>query len=380
PWAKDPPSPDWINNGNRFRPTQHARTTLQDPYAAAIDRREFNDGWFVPTMPDLNQRQPQLARWLIQNSLWWIEEADLSGIREDTYPYADPDFLARWSRAIVDEYPHFSIVGEEWSRNPLVVSHWQAGHAWRAGSTGATNSMMDFPLHYALLESLPQPGGAESGLRTLYEALVNDRLYSDPARLVLFDGNHDTPRIYSRLGEDQLLWRAAMVYLLTMPRTPQLFYGSEILLTSPLQRNDGAVRADFPGGWPDDRVDAFRGHGLAPAQRQAQQWLRQLLRWRQQRPVVHRGALTHFVPHDGLYVWIRHQSGQIMLAAINLSDQPRRLDPQRYDEVLQGRRQGTGLWQGRIDLEHAELPAGASWVIDVDAADVPTARQETAQH
>ncbi|MCB1628738.1 MAG: cyclomaltodextrinase N-terminal domain-containing protein [Xanthomonadales bacterium] len=378
PWARDPPSPDWINHGNHFQPTQHARTTLQDPYAAAIDRREFNDGWFVATMPDLNQRQPQLATWLIQNSLWWIEEAGLSGIREDTYPYADPDFLARWSSAIVDEYPDFSIVGEEWSRNPLVVSYWQAGPG-RRGQAGATRSMMDFPLHYALLESLQQPEGFESGLRSLYQALVNDRLYADPARLVLFDGNHDTPRIYTRLGEDASRWRAAMVYLLTMPRTPQIFYGSEILLTSPLQRDDGRVRADFPGGWPGDRSDAFRGQGLAPAQLQAQRWLRQLLRWRQHKSVVHEGALTHFLPDDGLYVWIRHQPGQQVLAAINRSDRPRRLDPQRYDEVLQGRREGTELWQGRIDLEHAELPAGASWVIDLDAAGNPAGRPESGQ-
>ena len=170
-----------------------------------------------------------------------------------------------------------------------------------------------------------------------------------------------------------------MVYLLTMPRTPQIFYGSEILLTSPLQRDDGRVRADFPGGWPGDRSDAFRGQGLAPAQLQAQRWLRQLPRWRQHRSVVREGALTHFLPDDGLYVWIRHQPGQQVLAAINRSDRPRRLDPQRYDEVLQGRREGTELWQGPIDLEHAELPAGASWVIDLDAAGNPAGRPESGQ-
>lgn len=366
PWLADPPSADWIHHGGRFVPTQHARTTLQDPYAAAVDRIAFNNGWFVPTMPDLNQRQPQLARYLIQNSLWWIEEVGLSGIREDTYPYADPDFLGAWSQAIVAEYPDFAIVGEEWSRNPLVVAHWQAGNRIPGAHASGTRAMMDFPLHYALTESLLQPQGHDSGLIPLYEMLVNDRLYAEPARMVLFDGNHDTPRLYTTLGEDYGRWQAAMVYLLTMPRTPQLFYGNEILLTSPRQRDDGRVRADFPGGWAGDRVDAFSGRGLAAEQRQAQDWLRALLNWRKQRAVIHGGALTHFLPDDGLYVWIRHQPGQIVLAALNRSDRPRRLDPARYDEVLHGRREGRELIAGAIDLAVAELSAGGSWVVDIE--------------
>ncbi len=366
-WMADPPAADWINNGGRFAPTTHMRTTLQDPYAAASDRREFSDGWFVQTMPDMNQRNAQLANYLIQNTLWWIEYTGISGIREDTYSYADPQFLSDWSARVMAEYPQFSIVGEEWSRNPLVVSHWQAGNAKRTGYASSTAAMMDFPLYYELLESLNQPQSWDGGLTRLYAALVNDRLYANPSKMVLFEGNHDTSRVFTVLGEDLGRYRAAMVYLLTMPRTPQLFYGSEVLMTSPLQRDDGRLRGDFPGGWAGDAVNAFSGEGLSEMQRQNQTWLRRLLRWRKDSPVIHAGRLTHYAPRDGVYVYFRQLEEALVMVALNRSGEDTELAMDRFAEVLGSRRSGTEIGAGSMVAwdERLELPKDAAWIVEL---------------
>lgn len=364
PWVADPPTRDWINNGGQFTPTSHARTTVQDPYAAEVDRRQFSDGWFVETMPDLNQRQPLLATYLIQNSLWWIEEAGLSGIREDTYSYADPDFLAEWGRRILAEYPRFNIVGEEWSANPVVVSHWQAGNAAR-GYVSHTPSMMDFPLYYALLGALGAEGGHGEGWSALYEALANDVIYPAPEQLVLFEGNHDTARLYSLLDENLDAWKQAIAFLFTTRRVPQVFYGTEILMTSPKQRNDGLVRGNFPGGWAGDAVNALTGKGLTPRQREAQDFFRRLATFRKTSPALHDGALTHFVPQDNVYVYVRRHAAQSVLVAMGRNDAPVELDLSRFTEALPASRRGTDVLSGKpVELgERLTLPARGLRVI-----------------
>ena len=367
-WMADLPSPDWIN-GAQFSPTNHARTTLQDPYAAASDRAVFSHGWFVDTMTDLNQRNPFLATYLIQNSLWWIEYAGLSGIREDTYSYADPDFLAAWSKRIVQEYPSFSIVGEEWSRNPTVVSYWQAGPHGGRHPGSATNSMMDFPLYYNLVESLQTEGQWEGGLMRLYQSLVNDTLYPAPERLVLFDGNHDTPRLYSILGEDFGKFQAALTYILTMPRTPQLFYGTELAMTSPTQRDDGRVRADFPGGWPGDRADGFIGKGLSGVAKRSQTFVRSLLQFRRQSSALTRGKLIHFVPENGVYVYARQSEQQTVLVVINRSGKQQTVATRRFDEVLRGHATAQDIIsKAALDLsKEIVVPADAVRILALEA-------------
>ena len=364
PWIADPPTRDWINLGGRFAPTNHARTTLQDPYAAEIDRRQFSDGWFVETMPDLNQRQPLLATYLIQNSLWWIEEAGLSGTREDTYSYSDPAFLSEWGRRIREEYPRFNIVGEEWSANPLIVSYWQAGNTHR-GYVSHTPSMMDFPLYYALLGALGSAESWDGGWIRLYEALANDVIYPAPEQLVLFEGNHDTARLYSLLDEDLGAWKQAMAFLLTTRRVPQVFYGSEILMTSPKQRDDGRVRSDFPGGWAGDSVDALSGKGLSTKQREAQDFFRRLANFRKTSPALHSGTLTHFAPQDGVYAYVRRHAEQSMLVVLGRNAEAIELDLARFVEALPAARRGTDVLSGEsIQLgEQLTLPARGLRVI-----------------
>jgi glycosidase len=333
-WLKDLPEKSWLNYNASFHPTNHARTTVQDPYAAEADAKAFVDGWFVETMPDLNQRHPLLATYLIQNSVWWVEYAHLSGIREDTYSYADKDFLTQWSKRLMSEYPNFNIVGEEWSANPVVVSYWQKGKQNSDGYQSFTPSMMDFPLYYALLAALTEEESWDKGWIKLYEALGNDVIYPDPTNLVLFEGNHDTARIFSLLNENSDLYRMAMIYLLTAPRIPQLYYGTEILAQSPKQRDDGLVRSDFPGGWAGDAVNAFSGKGLSQAQLQAQQLIKTLANYRKNNAVLQQGKMKHFSPADGLYSYVRYQDNKQLWVFFNKNASAKTVDLKRYAELL----------------------------------------------
>lgn len=351
-WMDDLPTSDWLNYQNDFKPTTHYRTTVQDPYAADIDKREFADGWFVESMPDLNQRNPLLANYLIQNSIWWIEYADLYGIRTDTYSYSDKDFLTEWTRRIMEEYPNFNIVGEEWSTNPNVVSYWQRGKNNRDGYISYLPSLMDFPLYSSLRQALTEEESWNQGLIRVYESLANDNLYADPQGLVIFAENHDTSRLYSLVDKDLGKFNIAMTILATLRGTPQFFYGSEVLATSPKTRDDGAVRSDFPGGWEGDTVNGFTGEGLSEAQSDAQEYLRRLLNWRKQNSTIHNGDLLHFAPHNGVYVYFRHSDDARVMIAINHTNDSRALDLDRYRQGLEGYQLGRdALTREQISLE-----------------------------
>ncbi len=331
-WMADLPAPDWVNQWPEYTETHHARMTLQDPYASANDRKRFTDGWFVPGMPDLNQRRPELATYLTQMTLWWIESAGLSGLRTDTYSYSDRDFLSRWSARVMQEYPRLNIVGEEWSPHPAVVSYWQRGKKNHDGYVSYAPSLMDFPLQSNLLAALTEDDGPHTGLTNLYEGLAHDFVYPDPANLVLFDGNHDTPRIYSVLKRDVGLTKIALAYLATTRRIPQLFYGSELLLQSPVERDDGVVRADMPGGWAGDKADAFTGAGLSTEQRGMQDWVRRLFNWRKGSSVIHDGALMQYAPLQGCYVFFRYDAGHAVMVVLNKNDKPVDLALARFVE------------------------------------------------
>lgn len=370
-WMADLPAPDWLNQHPVYTETNHRLTTSIDPHAAKEDARRATDGWFVPTMPDLNQRNPQLATYLTQNAIWWIEYAGLSGLRVDTYPYSDKAFLARWSAAILAEYPRLNLVGETMTQQPALVAYWQRGQRNRDGYVSHMPSMMDFPLYGAMHQALREPEGRgfSEGFGRLYEALAVDMLFAAPNDLMLFEGNHDTARIFSLLGEDPALNRMALTLVATLPRAPQVFYGSEIQMTSPTERDDGRVRADFPGGWPGDAVNAFTGQGLTEAQRDAQQHLRRLLNYRKTSAALQRGKLTQFAPDRGTFTYFRHDaaSGAQVMVVLNKSSSEVRLDTRRFAERLPASARGINIVTGAgVDLSREFLaPPRSSTVIDI---------------
>nr|WP_240485068.1 glycoside hydrolase family 13 protein [Aestuariibacter salexigens] len=335
-WMKDLPSADWINNGGEFTPTSHRREALHDPHGAMIDKQAFNDGWFVETMPDLNQRNPHLATYLIQNAIWWIEFADLSGIRVDTYSYSDKAFLGEWTRRVMQEYPNFNIVGEEWSVNPAIVAYWQQDSRRHDDYQSYLPSVMDFPLQTTLISALQEPETWATGLRKLYELIASDFLYGDPYNLVVFGDNHDMSRVFTQLNEDPELLKMAMSFIMTMRGIPQVFYGTEIAMSNAGTDDHGIIRSDFPGGWSDDLVNAFTGKGLSPLQQDMQLFFKRLLNWRQTSDAIARGKLTQYAPDNGTYVFFRTSERQQVMVVLNKNDQPASLDLQRFSEVLRG--------------------------------------------
>ena len=364
-WMEDLPFADWINfqenheTGKPLTVTNHRRTVNQDLYAAQVDRNLMEKGWFVPSMPDLNQDNPFMATYLIQNSIWWVETLQLGGIRQDTYPYPDKDFLSRWARALMEEYPNFNIVGEEWSTNPLLVGYWQDGSRKGNSYRSYLRTTMDFPLQKAIVEGLTRPESWGSGLIGIYEALANDFHYTRPHDLLLFGDNHDMDRIFTQLGGSALLTRMAMAFILMAPRIPQVYYGTEILMDNSAKPGDhGLIRSDFPGGWEGDSGNGFTGTGLSAEAREMRDYLKTLLNFRKGSPALTNGKTLHFVPEDGVYVLVRSYEGETVLLLLNKNETPVKLSLERFRELgLEGKslrelhRGETVIWSGHLTLK-----------------------------
>ena len=346
-WMDDPPFNDWINNQKIYQNAKsmedfekniiysnHRRTTHQDIYASDYDSKGMTDGWFVPVMPDLNQRNPFMATYLIQNSIWWIETLNLSGIRQDTYTYPDKDFMSNWAKSIMDEYPKFNIVGEEWTYNPLLVAYWQDGAENKDGYKSNLKSTMDFPMQKAIFEGISEKENWNSGLIKIYESLSNDFHYPDPKSLMVFMDNHDMSRVYTQFKQNITQTKMALGLILTMPRIPQILYRTEILMHDTSKPGDhGLIRSDFPGGWKSDKTSGFDQSGLSNKQIEMQNFLRKLLNFRKNNEIIINGDTKHFAPKDGVYLLSRKYSEETILIIINKNDSPYRLDLSRFAEL-----------------------------------------------
>jgi glycosidase len=332
-FVKDPPTSKWINNNNTFKPTSHKRTTHQDPYASEYDKKAFVDGWFVDTMPDLNQREALMATYLIQNTLWWIEYAGINGIRMDTYPYPDKNFMSDWTAAVMDQYPNFNIVGEEWSLNPVVVSFWQRGKVNSNGYVSSLPSVMDFPIQDTFNRSLVAPENWNSGWINVYEMLGNDHLYPDPSNLVIFPDNHDMDRFFTQINYDFDLFKMGMVYFSTLRGIPQFYYGTEILMKNE-KEGHGQIRSDFPGGWKGDMINGFTGQGLTTQEQDAKALTTKLLNWRKEKAVIHTGKLMQFAPEDGVYSFFRYNEKETVMIIFNKNDKETAVSMDKYNEMI----------------------------------------------
>ncbi|WP_289044844.1 glycoside hydrolase family 13 protein [uncultured Olleya sp.] len=339
-WMQDLPFKDWVNqqesfeNNKPLNNSNHRRTSNQDSYASKRDKKEMAEGWFVPTMPDLNQRNPFMANYIIQNSIWWVETLNLSGIRQDTYPYPDKNFMSNWAGAIMNEYPNFSIVGEEWSTNPLLIAYWQKGHDNKDGYDSNLRSTMDFAMQKNTVDALNEDEKWDTGLVKIYEGLANDFAYASPKDIMAFPDNHDMSRIFTQLKGDVTNTKMALSYLLSLPRIPQIYYGTEILMNDFEKPGDhGLIRTDFPGGWQGDAVNAFSGEGLTDAQKDMQLFLKKVLNYRKSSDAIHNGQTIHFAPFLGTYFLFRVIEGETFVHIINKNEEPITIDLNRYEEV-----------------------------------------------
>jgi len=334
-WMKDLPDPDWLSNKGKVVATNHWHKTQIDIHAAPSDRQQFIDGWFAPSMPDLHPASPSLGNYLIENTIWWIEYAGLSGIRIDTYPYTDKYYTAEYCRRILAEYPHLNIVGEEapGRSDPVIISYWQSGRTNRDGYVSTLPTLMDFPLRDAMLSALTHPGGGERGLREIYEVLAEDVIYADPARLLVLGDNHDTDRLYTLLHHDDRTYRMAMAFLATVRGIPQITYGSEFAWSNE-KRGDGYKRLDFPGGFTGDRSNAFDGKGLDRHSAETMKYLRDLFRWRRNSTAAQEGAFLHYAPINDVYVYFRTAGADRVMVILNNNDRTTALPLTRFRETL----------------------------------------------
>ncbi|UKM64353.2 glycoside hydrolase family 13 protein [Flavobacteriaceae bacterium GSB9] len=345
-WMKDLPFKDWINHQDNYLEnlekweasksitTNHRRTTNQDIYASKIDKDNMSQGWFVPVMPDMNQRNPFMATYTTQNSIWWIETAKLGGIRQDTYPYPDKDFMSNWAGEIMNEYPNFSIVGEEWTTNPLLIAYWQQGNPNRDGYNSNLKSPMDFAMQDVIAKGLNDEEGWSSGFVEIYKGLANDFAYVSPKDIMVFPDNHDMSRIFTQLHGNIENTKMALSYILMMPRIPQIYYGTEILMEDFDNPGDhGLVRSDFPGGWEGDKINAFTGEGISDSQKDMQLFLKKILNYRKTSRAIHEGKTVHFVPENGIYVLFRVMNDETVVLILNKNKDEVELDLSRFDEL-----------------------------------------------
>jgi glycosidase len=349
PWMSDLPSEDWVNQWPEFTQTNHMKVSRFDPHGAEVDRKQFTDGWFVETMPDLNQRNEKLARYLIQNSIWWVEYLGLHGIRMDTWPYPDKQFLADWTMAILDEYPNFNIVGEEWVSDPSLISYWQAGTAKMDDYTTYLPSIMDFPLQSAVVDGLMGEASWRSSMTKIYESLANDYMFGDLNNIMIFPDNHDMSRIYTRLDEDFDKWKMAMTLFFTTRGTLQFYYGTEILMNNPGTEDHGVIRSDFPGGWEGDAVNAFTGEGLTAQQKEAQDYIRTLAHLRRQSCALNMGEMLHYIPLGEVYVYFKSFGDEHKMIVLNRNDAEVELGLERFQQGLEGFAQMNNVWTGEVE-------------------------------
>ena len=352
PWNLDPPTKDWFNNPNYGLQTSYKLTPVLDPYASKQDMRETVDGWFVPSMPDLNQRNPHLMRYLIQNSEWWIETAGIDGIRMDTYPYADRKAMALWMKTLDTEYPNFNTVGETWVSEPAYTAAWQ-----KDSKLSTMNSYLKTVMDFSFYDKLSQAKHEETddwwkGLNRIYNSLCYDYLYADPSHVLAFIENHDTDRFLGN-GKDSTALKQALALLLTMNRIPQLYYGTEVLMNGTKEITDGNVRKDFPGGFAGDTHNCFTAQGRTKAENAMFQWESKLLHWRQGNDLISKGKQTQFIPFKGIYVIARQYQGRTSLTILNGKRSEATMPVARYAEVIGKATTATDVITGRkIDLTH----------------------------
>ena len=334
---KDKPSKEWFNYRSNYVQTSFKTASVMDIHASAYEKKIATDGWFASVMPDFNQRNRHVARYLIQSSIWWIEYAGINGIRQDTHPYADFDFMSQWCKEVLDEYPYFNIVGETWLNSNVLVSYWQKDSRLAAPLNSNLPTVMDFPLqalmNQAFDEETSEWGG---GLYKLYDYQTQDLVYANPMNLLTFLDNHDTSRFAQtdEMAKNLKRYKQAMVFLLTTRGIPQIYYGTEILMTGDKGKGDGDLRKDFPGGWQGDARDCFVKDGRTALENEAFEFTRRLLNWRKGNQVIGKGNLKHYSIQNGVYVYRREFNGKSVVVILNGTEDSKELDLTPYQEIL----------------------------------------------
>lgn len=363
----DKPAHDWFNFQDNFTQTSYKTIPQFDPYASEYDMKAAVDGWFVEVMPDLNQRNRHVAKYLTQNSIWWIEYAGIDGIRQDTHPYADFDFMSKWCLDVRNEYPDFTIVGETWLNTNVAISYWQENSRLSYPKNSHLPVVMDFPLTYILNSAFDQETSMwGEGLSKFYEYFAEDIVYANPNNLLTFLDNHDTSRFYQ--NEEQIKdfnrYKQALALMLTTRGIPEIYYGTEIMMFGDKGKGDGHLRKDFPGGWEGDAVNSFEANGRTEAENRVFDYTKKLLNWRKNNKIVSEGSLKQFSPTDQIYAYQRSHEGKSIFVIFNGSKKDKTFSLSPYAEVLKGVKSGKDVISGKtFDLTQEEMTLSQKDVI-----------------
>lgn len=372
---KDLPTKDWIHwfkdGENGFKRSNYKTTTQFDTNASEIDKKYALDGWFDKTMPDINQKNSLVLKYLTQNAIWWIEYAELGGFRVDTYPYNDKEAMAKWAKAITDEYPKFNIVGETWLYTAGQISAWQknskTGEA--AGYNSNLPSVMDFMLFADMPKALKEKESWNTGMIKLYDSFTSDFLYPDINNLLVFFENHDTERWNEIFNSDPKAYKIALTLISTVRGIPQIYYGSEIGMRGDKNKGgDADIRRDFPGGWKSDQQNAFNLSTQKPEQKEFFQFTQKLLNWRKGKEVIHTGKTKNYVPQDGVFTYFRYNEKESVMIAINNNEENQTLDIKRFEESLQGFSKGKEvISEKKWNLkDNITIPGKSSLIIELE--------------
>ncbi|MEH6406952.1 MAG: glycoside hydrolase family 13 protein [Leeuwenhoekiella sp.] len=365
---KDLPAYDWIHQFPGYSNTNHRMTTQYDPHTSQIDKKNCEDGWFVKSMPDLNQSNPLVLNYLIQNAIWWVEFANLDGIRVDTFSYNEKNGIAVWTKAIIDEYPNLNIVGEVWLHRSAQISYWQKDSP--IGAIQNYNShlptVMDFTLHDTM-GGMFYEEGSWGGISRAYENMVNDFLYANPQNILVFAENHDSARINQVFQGDFNKYKLAMTLILTTRGIPQIYYGSEIGMQGEKSKGDGDIRHDFPGGWPDDNQNAFVKEGRSEYQEKYHAFTKKLLNWRKNITAVHKGKLLHYIPENNIYIYFRILDDQRIMIVLNNNPSEQNIELDRFVEGLGHFTKGKELFEETeiVFQKSLKIPGKSAFIIDL---------------
>ena len=354
---KDLPTNDWVHQFPTFTQSNYRMTTQFDINASKEDAEHCMDGWFVKSMPDLNQSNPLLLNYLTQNAIWWIEYADLDGFRVDTFSYNDKVGISKWCKSILDEYPYFNIVGEVWMHDQAQMAYWQKDSKIGAIQSFNSNlpSVMDFTLHDTFGNVFNEDESSwDKGLIKVYDNFTNDFLYPNPNSIMTFLENHDTMRFNEIYKNDFKKYQLGMTLIATVRGIPQLYYGSEIGMSGNKDKSgDAAIRQDYPGGWDGDTSNAFTSAGRTSEQKQFFDFTSKLLQWRKTNNAVHFGKMKHYVPENNVYVYFRYTDSKSVMVVLNNSSKTQKIKTNRFQESIQNYTVGKEVLTGKtIDLKN----------------------------
>lgn len=365
---KDLPMKSWVHQWPDYTQTSYRDQTVMDVHASAADRKKMLDGWFVPSMPDLNQKNPYVQNYLTQNHIWWIEYAGIDGLRLDTYAYNDPVYMADWALKLKAEFPHLSVFGETLVTGVPNQAYFTEGNTVNRGFNTHLQGITDAVLKDAMYEGINGKNGWVDGINRIYATLAHDFLYKNPNTNCIFLDNHDMSRFYSMVGEDFDKYKMGMAMLLTMRGIPQMYYGTEILMKN-FSNPDGLIRSDFPGGWDGDKKDKFIADGRTNKENEAFNFVKTLATYRKNSAALQTGKLMQFVPEDDIYVYFRYNEntkGAVMVI-VNNTDKEKLLKTNRFAERMHGITSAKNVISGEnISVKEIKVPAKTTSVLELN--------------